>query len=68
MFKSESLTLDSKKIKDFINKESNPFLKKSRNNFLLILRFVAADCGSDSSLSTIACPSRATYHLHHEAW
>ena len=34
MFKSESLTLDSKKIKDFINKESNPFLKKSRNNFL----------------------------------
>ena len=33
MFKSESLTLDSKKIKDFINKESNPFLKKSRNNF-----------------------------------
>ena len=34
MFKSENLTLDSKKIKDFINKESNPFLKKSRNNFL----------------------------------
>ncbi len=34
MFKSESLTLDSNKIKDFINKESNPFLKKSRNNFL----------------------------------
>ena len=33
MFKSESLTLDSKKIKDFINKESNPFLKKSRKNF-----------------------------------
>ena len=34
MFKPGSLKFDGKKIKDFINKESNPFLKKSRNNYL----------------------------------
>jgi len=34
MFKSDKFTFDSKKIKDFINEESNSFLKKSRNNYL----------------------------------